>query len=351
MVGWWKFACLRVEWRGVSLRMSANVSWIRSNGFLLALLGGVLLAFIFPEGGGQGAWIPPALVTNGGIALILFVQGLSLAFEKVKSGAGNWRLHLVVQAFTFVVFPLLGLLLDRVVPWFWSSQPEAIRNGLLFLCVLPSTISSSVVFTAVAGGNTPGALFNAALSNIIGVVLTPVLVFLLMQGTGGPVTSEFGPLLLKITSLTLVPFGLGMAIRPLVRNWAERMKPWFTRISNVVIVYIVYAAFCDSVQGNIWSKYGGAITWPVAAIVVILFISVSWLATGSCRLLRMNREDSIAAYFCAVKKTLAMGVPLAAMIFGRGAELSLILLPTMLYHPLQLLVNGMLASCWGKERG
>ncbi|WAC19491.1 bile acid:sodium symporter [Luteolibacter sp. SL250] len=330
--------------------MSANVSWFRANGFLLALIGAVILAFLFPAGGGSGAWIPPVIVTNGGIALILFFQGLSLAFGKVKAGAGNWRLHLVIQAFTFGVFPLLGILLDHIVPWFWSSQPRAIRHGLLFLCVLPSTISSSVVFTAIARGNTAGALFNAALSNIIGVVLTPLLVFLLMRGTGSPVTTEFGPLLLKITSLTLFPFSLGMALRSFVRDWADRSKPWFTRISNAVIVYIVYAAFCDSVQGDIWQKYGAAITWPVIIIVVLLFVGVSWLTHGSCRLLRMNREDRIAAYFCAVKKTLAMGVPLAAMIFGRGSELSLILLPTMLYHPLQLLVNGVLANHWAKQR-
>ncbi|RYD25956.1 MAG: hypothetical protein EOP87_23520, partial [Verrucomicrobiaceae bacterium] len=86
-----------------SPRMSAHVPWIRSNGFLLALIGAVILAFLVPEGGGSGAWIPPVLVTNGGIALILFFQGLSLAFAKVKAGAGNWRLHLVIQAFTFGV--------------------------------------------------------------------------------------------------------------------------------------------------------------------------------------------------------------------------------------------------------
>jgi sodium/bile acid cotransporter 7 len=329
--------------------MSASASWLRANSFLLALIGAVIVAFLFPEGGGSGAWISPVFVTNGGIALILFFQGLSLAFGKVKAGAGNWRLHLVIQTFTFGVFPLLGILLDFIVPWFWHSQPLAIRHGLLFLCVLPSTISTSVVFTAIARGNTPGALFNAALSNIIGVVITPVLVFLLMQGTGSPVTSDFGPLLLKVTSLTLLPFSVGMALRPFVQEWADRAKPWFTRISNAVIVYIVYAAFCDSVQGDIWRKYGATITWPVTLIVVVLFVGVSWLTHASCQLLRMNREDRIAAYFCAVKKTLAMGVPLAAMIFGRGAELSLILLPTMLYHPLQLLVNGVLANRWAKD--
>src|SRR5688572_16244529 len=107
-------ACIRSRPGRRCRRMSANVSWFRANGFLLALIGAVILAFLFPSGGGNGAWIPPVFVTNGGIALILFFQGLSLAFGKVKAGAGNWRLHLVIQAFTFGVFPLLGILLDHI---------------------------------------------------------------------------------------------------------------------------------------------------------------------------------------------------------------------------------------------
>ena len=154
----------------------AQVHWLRSNGFLLALVGAVLVAFLLPEPGARGGVLHADLVNNFGIALILFLQGLSLAFEKIKSGAGNWRLHAVIQGFTFLVFPVVGILFHFGVPLLWPGEPAAIRDGFLYLCVLPSTVSTSVVLTAVAHGNTPGALFNAALSNILGVFLTPVLV-------------------------------------------------------------------------------------------------------------------------------------------------------------------------------
>lgn len=314
----------------------------------MALIGAVIAAFIFPDGGARGGIFNPELINNGGIALILFLQGLSLAFEKIRSGAGNWRLHLIIQSFTFVVFPIVGLAMDGVVPFFWSSQPQAIRDGFLFLCVLPSTISTSVVLTAVARGNTPGALFNAALSNIAGVILTPVLVHLLMTGTGQASTG-FGPLLLKITLLTLLPFALGMLMRPVVKNRVDANKKWITRISNAVIVFIVYSAFCDSVKERVWEKYGASQTLATGLVVVLLFVGISLLVYGVCRFAKLNREDAIAAYFCSVKKTLAMGVPLAALIFGTGGDLSLILLPIMLYHPLQLFVNGVLANRWGNQ--
>lgn len=321
-----------------------KVHWVRSNGFLLGLVLAVIVAFIIPEPGSRGGFLHAETVNNFGIALILFLQGLSLAFEKIRAGASNWRLHAIIQAFTFIVFPLVGLLLDSLIPRIWPDEPAAIRQGILYLCVLPSTVSTSVVFTAVARGNTPGALFNAAFSNILGVIVTPLLVQLLMEKSGG--NAPFLPLLGKIVLLTLVPFAAGMLLRNFVTAWVNTHKIWFTRISNAVILFIVYSAFCDSVTGQIWQRYGFAFTGIIFLLVGALFALMSFLVFGANRALKLSREDAIASYFCSVKKTLAMGVPLAMLIFGDNADLSLILLPIMFYHPLQLLVNGILANHW-----
>jgi sodium/bile acid cotransporter 7 len=323
-----------------------QIHWIRSNGFLLGLVLAVAVAFLLPGPGARGGVLHAEMVNNFGIALILFLQGLSLAFEKIRSGAGNWRLHLIIQSFTFVIFPLVGLLFDAVMARWWPDAPVAVRQGLLYLCVLPSTVSTSVVLTAVAGGNTPGALFNAAFSNIVGVVLTPVLVQILMQKTGA--SAPFGPLLLKIVLLTLVPFAVGMGLRNFVKDRVDARKVWVTRISNAVILFIVYSAFCESVQEKVWERYGLLLTGQVMGLVSVLFLVMSLLVFVANRLLRLSREDAIASYFCSVKKTLAMGVPLAMLIFGDTADLTLILLPTIFYHPLQLFVNGVLANRWAQ---
>ncbi|MEJ0000155.1 MAG: bile acid:sodium symporter family protein [Verrucomicrobiota bacterium] len=297
--------------------------------------------------GSRDGALHPELLSNIGIALILFLQGLSLAWEKMKAGLGNWRLHVIIQAFTFGVFPVAGFALHMLSPLFWPHEPPAIRDGFLYLCVLPSTVSTSVVLTAVARGNTPGALFNAALSNIAGVLITPVLVHLLMQASGH--AAPFGPLLIKITLLTLVPFAAGMVLRRWVQHWVDAHKPWINRLSNGVILFIVYTAFCDSVESRIWSLYGVGLTVKVLALVVLLFGGMSVLIYLVCWLTRLDRGDAIAAYFCSVKKTLAMGVPLAILIFGQRNDLSLILLPTMFYHPFQLFVNGLLANRWSRS--
>lgn len=320
--------------------------WLRANAFLLGLLAAAGLAFVFPGAGARGGWMQPEFLTNAGVALILFLQGWSLPFEKVREGAANWRLHLIVQTFTFAVFPVVGLGLNALMPAVWPGVPPAIRDGFLYLCVLPSTVSSSVVFTAVARGNTAGALFNAAFSNVLGVLLTPLLVQLLMRTTGQ--TTPIGPLLIKISALTLAPFALGAGVRRRAAAWIDARKAWVTRLSNGAILFMVYAAFCDSVQDKVWQRHGTDMTLKTFALAGGLFAFMSLLIAASCRVLRLNREDFVAGYFCAVKKTLAMGVPLAVLIFGARADLSLILLPIMFYHPIQLLVNGVLANRWGR---
>jgi solute carrier family 10 (sodium/bile acid cotransporter), member 7 len=338
--------CRTLSFAAGRCRSLPIVSWARNNGFILGLIAVVILAFLFPEPGSRNGWLHPELASNFGIALILFLQGLSMPLEKVRRGAGNWQLHVIIQAFTFVVFPIVGLGIQLVLPHIWTDEPEPIKQGFLYLCVLPSTVSTSVVLTSVAGGNTAAAILSAAFSNIVGVILTPLLVSFLMHATGrsGPI----GPLLIQITLLTLLPFSLGMILRHFIRSWVDAHKRWINPISNGVILFIVYTAFCDSVQQKIWNKYGVILTVEVLLTVMVLFGGMSLVIYLVSRATRLNREDGIAVYFCSVKKTLAMGVPLAILIFGSRADLSLILLPIMFYHPFQLFVNGLLANRWAR---
>jgi sodium/bile acid cotransporter 7 len=269
-------------------------NWIKINGFILGLFGVVLLAFIFPDPAARNGWLHPELLQNIGIALILFLQGMSMPLEKVKKGAGNWKLHVIIQAFTFLIFPLVGLGFGFVLQRIWSDEPSAVRDGFLYLCVLPSTISTSVVLTSVAAG---------------------------------------------------------VGLRPFIRSWVDANKKWVNRISNAVILFFVYSAFCDSVKERIWHQYGLLLTVQILLCVAVHFGTVSLLIYLASRLAKLNREDAIACYFCSVKKTLAMGIPLAILILGSRSDLSLILLPIMFYHPFQLFTNGILANHWAKERG
>lgn len=311
--------------------------WLTQNWFLLGLLGVVGLALAWPGPGAPGGWLRPDVSTKTAVAMIFFVQGLVLSFAAMRQGLWRWRLHVLVQGFTYGIIPLLGLLVDRVLGPF---LPEALRLGFIFLAVLPTTISSAVVFTALAGGNTAGALVNATLSNLLGVILTPLWISVLLEvrGAGVPVWALVQELLL----LVVLPLGCGGAARWIVHGWADRHRVRLTQGNSVLVLFIVYAAFAGSAQAHVWTQHGWRPVVLALAGALGFFALVLALTFVAVRVAGLGPGDRIAALFCAPQKTLAAGAPMAKLMFATHPGLGLILLPVMIYHPLQLLVSGVL---------
>lgn len=327
----------------------AAAGWLRANGFLPGLAAAAALAFFWPEPGASGGALRPDLLGPAAVVVILFLQGWSLPFEQVRAGAANWRLHAVVQGFTFGVFPLAGLALGAALPVAWPGIQPALRDGFIYLCVLPSTVSSAVVFTTVARGNAAGALFNAAASTIVGVLLTPVLVQLLLRpgGEAGPLL----PLLARVALLTLGPFAAGALVRLLAAAWIDARKRWVIRLSNAAVIVMVYFAFCESVAGRVWERQGAGPTVAALAVAAALFGAMAFLAACVARAAGLPRGDFVAACFAAPQKTLALGVPLALLVFGPRSDAPLLLLPVLFYHAVQLLAHGVLAQRWARAAG
>jgi sodium/bile acid cotransporter 7 len=297
------------------------------------------LALSLHAPGAPGGVLYAGVTTKAAVALIFFVQGLVLALDQLHEGLWRWRLHVLVQGFTYVVIPLLGLGLDAV---FGRWLDDDLRLGFLFLAVLPTTVSSAVVFTSLAGGNTAGALVNATISNLLGVVLTPLWVSVLLQVRGD--APAMWPMVRELVLLVLLPLALGQLVRVALRRWADARRTRLANLNSALVLYIVYAAFCSSVQSGVWTLHG----WRPAAIAgagaVLLFVIVGALTVVALRWADLPPGDRIAALFCAPQKTLAAGAPMAKLIFAAHPGLGLILLPVMFYHPLQLLVSGALVN-------
>ena len=311
--------------------------------FLLGMVAATSLAWAFPAPGASGGWMHPELLTKLGVALIFFLHGLTLAFAALRAGALNWRLHLVVQGCTFLLFPLIGIIVHAVLR---SRVAPDLGLGLFYLCALPSTVSSSVAMTAVARGNVAGAVFNATLSSLIGILATPLWIAWWMKTSGA--ARPIGPVVIDLLEWLVLPLVLGQLARPVLGAWALRHKPKIGVIDRLTILLLVYTSFCDSFQQGVWSGYGAGQVVLVGFVCAALFALVMLLTAGTARALRFIREDRIAAMFCGSKKTLASGVPMAKLIFGAHPGLGLILLPIMIYHPLQLIVCGVLAQRWAK---
>ena len=317
---------------------------LKPDWFLIGMVAAMVLAWAFPAPGAAGGWMHPTLVTKIGVALIFFLHGVALSFGALKAGALRWPLHVLVQCSTFLFFPLLGLALYASLG---DSVSAELKLGLFFLCALPSTVSSSVAMTAAARGNVAGAVFNATLSGLLGVFLTPLWIAFVLKTSGH--TQPLGPVILDLLRWLVLPLAVGQALHPWLGHVAARHKAGINVVDRSTILLLVYTSFCDSFAQGIWSQHGAGQLWLVLAIAIALFVVVMFAVSVASRALQFSREDRIAAMFCGSKKTLASGVPMAKLIFGAHPALGMILLPIMIYHPLQLVICGVLAERWRRE--
>lgn len=303
--------------------------------FTMLLVAMVALASILPISGKPAEWF--GLATNLAVALLFFLHGARLSTDVVVAGFLHWRLQSFILAVTFVVFPLLGLLLGLLTPWL---IPPALYLGLLYLCVLPSTVQSSIAFTSIAGGNVPAAICAASASNILGMFLTPALVAVLFSA-GGHVGVSLD-MIWKILLQLFLPFVLGQVLQPFIGNWIRVRKSLLAPVDRGSILMVVYLAFSNAVIEGIWSEFSAADLSLVIGLDIVLLAVVLAVTFYGSKLFGFSREDRIAAVFCGSKKSLASGVPMAGVIFA-GQSVGAIVLPLMLFHQIQLMVCAWLA--------
>ena len=314
----------------------------KTDPLIVLIILAVIIAIIAPARGNFADIV--GQLTNVAIALLFFLYGARLSTQEALNGLKHWRLHLTILAFTFVVYPLIGIALRPLT----AVISHDMYLGILFLTLVPSTVQSSVAFTSIAKGNVAGAIVSASASNLVGVIITPLLVMFLM-GTGGGVhidTSVFG----EIALLLLAPFVLGQ----LTRRWVGKIAQ--SKATKVVdrgsIAMVVYSAFSKGVVDGIWSSIS---LWDLAFLVVFAAIFVAfmlWLTRRASQKMGFNRADTIAIEFCGSKKSLATGLPMASVIFASGgASLGLLILPLMIYHQVQLMMCSWLAARYAQHPG
>ncbi|MFJ4859600.1 bile acid:sodium symporter family protein [Streptomyces sp. NPDC088748] len=301
--------------------------------YVLALLATVGLAALLPARG------PVATLADGAstaaVALLFFLYGARLSTREALEGVRHWRLHLTVLAATFVLFPLLGLAACALVPGLLTAP---LYSGLLFLCLVPSTVQSSIAFTSIARGNVPAAICAGSFSSLAGIVLTPLLAAALLGGDAGGFSLDS---LLKITLQLLLPFLLGQALRSRVGGFLVRHKQVLGHVDRGSILLVVYAAFSAGVVAGIWHRVSLpqlAALMLVEAVLLAVMLPATWY--GAARL-GFGRADRIAIQFAGSKKSLAAGLPMASVLFGPHAALAV--LPLMLFHQMQLMVCAVIA--------
>jgi solute carrier family 10 (sodium/bile acid cotransporter), member 7 len=309
-------------------------SFLSREWYTIAIFGMVVVASILPIGGEPAEVF--SVATNLAIALLFFLHGARLSRDVVIAGMIHWRLHLFVLATTFVIFPILGLIVVALP----GLMTPALGMGILFLCVLPSTVQSSIAFTSIAEGNVPAAICSASASNILGMFLTPLLVGLLFhtKGSGGFSVEALEGILLQL----LAPFILGQLLQPFIGKWLIRRKKLTQIVDRGSILMVVYGAFSEAVIGGLWRKLSPGDLIAVGVIDILLLVIVLLFTFYGSGWLGFKRADQITITFCGSKKSLASGAPMANVIFA-GQDVGSIVLPLMIFHQIQLMVCAVLA--------
>jgi sodium/bile acid cotransporter 7 len=314
--------------------------------FTLALLGTVTLASLLPARGVAAQALEG--LTVAAVALLFFLHGAKLSRDAIVAGLSHWRLHLVVVATTFVLFPLLGWALRPVL------QPlvtPGLYTGILYLCVLPATVQSAIAFTAMARGNMPAAICSASASTLLGIVITPLLVGLVLPDVpaqGGAAQPDTLASIGRITLQLLVPFVAGHLLRPWIGNFVKQRAAVLKFVDQGSILLVVYTAFSAAVVEGLWGQL------PLPALLGLVLVCAVLLAmalistTWAARRLGFSKEDEITIVFCGSKKSLASGVPMAKVLFASHA-VGAVVLPLMVFHQMQLMVCAVLAQRYAQR--
>jgi sodium/bile acid cotransporter 7 len=307
--------------------------------FLVGLIAVVATGFAFPSLGASGGLLHLDGVTTYGICGVFFLYGLTLAPERMLHGFRKMKVHAAVQLMTFAVFPAVVLAALWIFP---HVLPDAVNIGLFYVATLPSTVSSSVAMVSMARGNVPVALFNATISSLIGVVVTPLWMAWYLASVGFSI--PLLPTLLKVALLVILPIVLGQIGRRWLLGWITRNGYWVKHLDRVIILAIVLNSLSDATAAGIWTSHKPTLLIETAAAAMALFFVIYGIGLGVARLLGFDRDDRIAFLFCGSKKSLAVGVPLAPVIFAGMADIGLIIVPIMVFHFFQLVVVSGLAA-------
>jgi len=307
----------------------------------LMLLAVVAAASIFPAQGDVAAVLK--VVTMVMIGVLFFLHGAKLSRAAIIAGATHWRLHLLVLLCTFALFPVLALLFK---PGILLLLTPELYLGILFLCLLPSTVQSSIAFTAAARGNVPAAVCSASVSSLLGIVLTPLLVNVAMPASSGAGASLDS--VLMIVYQLLLPFVAGQIARRWIGGWVDRHKSLVRGVDQGSILLVVFSAFSAAVVEGLWSRVPPAMLVNLILVCIVLLAVVMLVVTWLARRFGFSKPDEITIVFCGSKKSLATGIPLAHVLIP-AASISMVVLPLMLFHQIQLIVCAVIAGRYARR--
>ena len=321
---------------------------LKKHSFTLWLLFGVILAILFPSYGSKGGLLCLGLTTNIGVWLIFFLQGIALPTSELTKGYNPKRLHAFVLLWNYIIFPII---VGALILPLSDVISDELKIGFWMLAILPTTVSSAVVFSTVSKGNTSNAIFSTVFSNLLSVLFVPTIAITYISVESN-VSISLSPLILKLFILIIAPLLLGQLIRQKIPEVSSTIANKTKGAGNWIIVFIVHCAFAESVSSKALTQLGFISIFKVVLLTVLILLLVSLLVWWSSIFLNLSKEERISVFFCSSQKSIATGLPLTTSILAfapSGMNTASVIIPLMCYHPAQLILAGILSGRWGSR--
>ncbi|KAI9179636.1 LRR receptor-like serine/threonine-protein kinase RGI2 [Blastocladiella emersonii ATCC 22665] len=323
--------------RGVMAVLGAVKAAILRQWFLIGVVCAIVLGYLIPEVGKKGGYIHAEYtIKYGAVMVVFFLSGLGLKSQVLKQAFSHWRAHVVIQALSFGVTPALGYAVAKLMSL--TSVNDALVAGFVVAVSMPTTISSNVIMTDAARGNEAVSLINATLGNILGIVVSPLLLLLYL---GARTTINFVSILIDMPITVIGPLILGQLARvfapTVVAAVARRVN--FSTVSSCMLLLLVYSTFSDTFASGKLQVSAGAVL-AVIGLVWVFYPIMMLLCLVVARVFRFARKDVVSIVFCGSTKTLSLGIPLIGIVYRNDPNIGLYSLPLLVYHATQLFIGG-----------
>ncbi|XP_024029515.1 probable sodium/metabolite cotransporter BASS4, chloroplastic isoform X3 [Morus notabilis] len=290
-----------------------------SDNFLpLALLGGVALGLANP---GLGCLADKYSLSKFSTFGIFIVSGLTLRSEDIGDAAEAWPVAILGLVSILLFTPYFSRLILH-----FRLQPQEFVTGLAIFCCMPTTLSSGVALTQLAGGNSALALAMTVISNLLGILIIPFSISrFIASGVGVSVPTK--QLLKSLVVTLLIPLVLGKVLRESFRgigDFVDQNRKLFSKISAILLSLVPWMQVSRSRSLLLMVKpavflvaigAGALLHLILLAFNVLTIKSLSALSGGGQSVFA-KKENSSAFLLVASQKTLPVMVAVVEKLGG-----------------------------------
>ncbi|CAF1286118.1 unnamed protein product [Adineta steineri] len=280
---------------------------------------------------------PELTIKSLGTIIIFLLNGCSIRSEELYETILQYRTHLFIQIFSFLVCPILFTILSTIYRFLTYQYQLSI--GIKALGTLPSPVSTAAFVVRAIGGNEAIAMLNSTIGSLLGTLVTPILLYIMLGGSFSGETKSFLHVLISLSSTILIPLGIGQLARIYFPLFINRMNPYSNTINNWILLLNIYTTFCQTFK----QRGSMNITLINFFILVITIFSIQmfliFLLFSTCRQMHVRPSDTIAIIFCGSQKSLTTGMPILQMIFPENTSITI---PLLIYHPMQIIIGNYL---------